>query len=238
MFSYAPSSLLMSLLMYFLATADTRTLVPDQPVIPIESRYSLRTRNAKQLNPYVYDQLLYKKQMQAIPDAIVKVVSPIKHYSHVGRAAQEMFEQLPDIPLSRPKKRKSITHALTESDQSELSDSRRSIASVEHRPRRKRPSYRVPKLPRPFPFRDHDLARSESPPAVVVRVSRCCRCCLFTIACFFLVCSVFYTVRRWHPGLFERRRFPSDNTHLPQVRFTHDSGSHVRFRQFQHTASR
>jgi hypothetical protein len=189
--------------MHLLDAADTarRTLVPDHPIIPAElvekSRYSLRTRNAKQLNPYIYDQLLYKKQMQAIPDAIVKVVSPIKHSSHVDRAAQEMLEQLANSPLSRPKKRKSISHALTESDHSELSDSQRSIASVEHRPRRKRPNYRVPKLPRPFPFRDNDLARSESPPAVVVRISCCCRCCLFTNRLLSLVCSIFYTVWRW-----------------------------------------
>ncbi|TBU23731.1 Mus7/MMS22 family-domain-containing protein [Dichomitus squalens] len=40
------------------------------------ARYSLRARNARQLNPYEYDKLLYKRQMRAAPEAIVKVVSP------------------------------------------------------------------------------------------------------------------------------------------------------------------
>ena len=40
------------------------------------ARYSLRARNPRQLNPYEYDKLLYKRQMRAAPEAIVKVVSP------------------------------------------------------------------------------------------------------------------------------------------------------------------
>ncbi|CCL98524.1 uncharacterized protein FIBRA_00523 [Fibroporia radiculosa] len=39
-------------------------------------RYSLRTRQARQRNPYAYDKALYKRQMRANPEAIVKVVSP------------------------------------------------------------------------------------------------------------------------------------------------------------------
>ncbi|KAI9066820.1 hypothetical protein FKP32DRAFT_1673568 [Trametes sanguinea] len=41
-----------------------------------DGRYSLRARKARQLNPYEYDKMLYKRQMRANPDAIVKVVSP------------------------------------------------------------------------------------------------------------------------------------------------------------------
>lgn len=41
-----------------------------------QSRYSLRTRNARQINPYQFDSRMYKRQMRANPDAIVKVVSP------------------------------------------------------------------------------------------------------------------------------------------------------------------
>ena len=40
------------------------------------TRYSLRTRNARQLKPYEFDKMLYKRQMRSNPDAIVKVVSP------------------------------------------------------------------------------------------------------------------------------------------------------------------
>ncbi|KAH9851730.1 Mus7/MMS22 family-domain-containing protein [Lenzites betulinus] len=58
-----------------------------QPLLPPElaqefsaehhdGRYSLRTRQARQLNPYEYDKRMYKQQMRANPDAIVKVVSP------------------------------------------------------------------------------------------------------------------------------------------------------------------
>ncbi|EJD07436.1 uncharacterized protein FOMMEDRAFT_164408 [Fomitiporia mediterranea MF3/22] len=42
-------------------------------------RYSLRARQARQLNPYEYDKRLYKQQMKRLPDAIVKVVSPRRH---------------------------------------------------------------------------------------------------------------------------------------------------------------
>ncbi|OSC97472.1 hypothetical protein PYCCODRAFT_1377056 [Trametes coccinea BRFM310] len=41
-----------------------------------DGRYSLRARKARQLNPYEYDKMLYKRQMRANPEAIVKVVSP------------------------------------------------------------------------------------------------------------------------------------------------------------------
>jgi hypothetical protein len=49
---------------------------PDHHEHNDSSRYALRTRNAKQLKPYVYDQLLYNRQMRSNPDAIVKIVSP------------------------------------------------------------------------------------------------------------------------------------------------------------------
>jgi len=39
-------------------------------------RYSLRRREARQLNPYAYDKLLYKQQLKSHPDAIVRFQSP------------------------------------------------------------------------------------------------------------------------------------------------------------------
>ena len=44
--------------------------IPEDPQ-PL-SRYSLRRREARQLNPYAYDKLLYKQQLKSHPDAIVK----------------------------------------------------------------------------------------------------------------------------------------------------------------------
>ena len=53
-------------------------------------RYSLRTRLARQKNPYAYDKALYKRQMRSNPDAIVKVVSPRRHKrGRSGSAARE-----------------------------------------------------------------------------------------------------------------------------------------------------
>lgn len=39
-------------------------------------RYTLRARNARQMQPYVYDKLSYKKQLRNIPEAIVVAHSP------------------------------------------------------------------------------------------------------------------------------------------------------------------
>ncbi|OSX59709.1 hypothetical protein POSPLADRAFT_1048198 [Postia placenta MAD-698-R-SB12] len=47
-----------------------------------EGRYSLRARQARQKNPYAYDKALYKRQMRANPDAIVKMVSPQRARRH------------------------------------------------------------------------------------------------------------------------------------------------------------
>jgi hypothetical protein len=48
------------------------------------TRYTLRARQAKQLNPYAYDKIQYKQQLRSNPDAIVKIVSPKKggHHGH------------------------------------------------------------------------------------------------------------------------------------------------------------
>ncbi|KAF8141719.1 Mus7/MMS22 family-domain-containing protein [Boletus edulis] len=48
--------------------------IPDdqQPL----GRYSFRRREARQLNPYAHDKLLYKQQLKAHPDAIVKFYGP------------------------------------------------------------------------------------------------------------------------------------------------------------------
>ncbi|KAF9245333.1 Mus7/MMS22 family-domain-containing protein [Melanogaster broomeanus] len=50
------------------------------PAIPEDPydvrRYSLRRREARQLNPYAYDKVLYKQQMKSNPEAVVKFRSP------------------------------------------------------------------------------------------------------------------------------------------------------------------
>lgn len=54
-------------------------LVSEQPFeMDIPRRYSLRTRQARQLKPYEYDKMMYRLQLKDNPDAIVKVVSPSK----------------------------------------------------------------------------------------------------------------------------------------------------------------
>ena len=55
-------------------------------------RYSLRARQARQLNPYEYDKLLYKQQMKRLPDAIVKVVSPRKNGARRAHRQRELDE--------------------------------------------------------------------------------------------------------------------------------------------------
>lgn len=59
-------------------------IIPSPPfVIPEDlepaNRYSLRRRQARQLQPYAYDKAVYKAQMKANPDAIVKFVSREMH---------------------------------------------------------------------------------------------------------------------------------------------------------------
>ena len=55
---------------------------PIQVINP--TRYSLRARQAKQLNPYAYDKIQYKQQLRSNPDAIVKIISPMKGGHHHG----------------------------------------------------------------------------------------------------------------------------------------------------------
>ncbi|KIJ20769.1 hypothetical protein PAXINDRAFT_6551 [Paxillus involutus ATCC 200175] len=68
----------------FSPTSQSNSPLPlpsrSSPDIPEDQhhlgRYSLRRREARQLNPYAYDKLLYKQQMKSNPDAIVKLRSP------------------------------------------------------------------------------------------------------------------------------------------------------------------
>lgn len=55
-------------------------VIPEDPE-PI-NRYSLRRREARQLQPYAFDKAQYKAQMKANPDAIVKFVSPQRREMH------------------------------------------------------------------------------------------------------------------------------------------------------------
>ncbi|KAJ8515721.1 hypothetical protein ONZ45_g6879 [Pleurotus djamor] len=65
------------------------------PDIEPTSRYSLRTRQAKQIRPYAYDKTLYKHQMHGNPEAIVKFVSPSRRRSKSrtdGMSDEELAE--------------------------------------------------------------------------------------------------------------------------------------------------
>ncbi|PSS37682.1 hypothetical protein PHLCEN_2v506 [Hermanssonia centrifuga] len=68
-------------------------LLQDEQLL---ARYSLRTRKAKQVNPYEYDKMLYKRQMRANPDAIVKVVSPPQR-KHRERSGEQMRDSDADV---------------------------------------------------------------------------------------------------------------------------------------------
>jgi hypothetical protein len=65
-------------------SSNDQTCAPpqDSAIIPYAqqeaelTRYALRMRQPKQLNPYIYDKAVYKHQMRSHPDAIVKIVSP------------------------------------------------------------------------------------------------------------------------------------------------------------------
>ncbi|KAI6164406.1 Mus7/MMS22 family-domain-containing protein [Pisolithus thermaeus] len=79
----------------------------DLPIIPEDTehrsvRYSLRRRDPRQLNPYAYDKLLYKRQMRSNPDAIVKFLSPKKkshgHQEHYEGETQTEYT----FPLDNP----------------------------------------------------------------------------------------------------------------------------------------
>ncbi|KZS94435.1 hypothetical protein SISNIDRAFT_453345 [Sistotremastrum niveocremeum HHB9708] len=66
------------------ASSGSSSPPPPQPTSPaaqIEEgnpfgRYQLRNRSNKQLNPYEYDRRMYRKALQAVPEAIVKYKSP------------------------------------------------------------------------------------------------------------------------------------------------------------------
>jgi hypothetical protein len=50
-----------------------RTAVPEYDAGTAEGRYSMRTRQPRQLKPYAFDRLEYKHQLKHHPDAIVKL---------------------------------------------------------------------------------------------------------------------------------------------------------------------
>ena len=99
-------------------------------------RYSLRTRLARQKNPYAYDEALYKRQMRSNPEAIVKVVSPRRHRKHRSRSAArsgsdgeysglDEAEVDPDEVL-RPRRRKSRSRSVVGEAEAEADDEGRS----------------------------------------------------------------------------------------------------------------
>ncbi|KZP26671.1 hypothetical protein FIBSPDRAFT_1040698 [Athelia psychrophila] len=66
-------------------------MIPDDMLIDNEGpsrRYAMRQRRPQQLQPYAYDQIMYKQQMKSNPDAIVKfrrAESPV----HRGKASDQ-----------------------------------------------------------------------------------------------------------------------------------------------------
>lgn len=107
------------------------------------TRYSLRTRKARQLNPYEYDKIMYKRQMRAIPDAIVKMRSPPQRHHGGSRGPRDDASSDPDVDPNtldmddsdqeRPRRRRSKSAASHEN----LSGGGRN--SVHVSPRRWRP---------------------------------------------------------------------------------------------------
>ncbi|KAG6381519.1 hypothetical protein JVT61DRAFT_104 [Boletus reticuloceps] len=73
--------------------------IPDDPQ-PL-GRYSFRRREARQLNPYAHDKLLYKQQLKSHPDAIVKFCSP-RHRSGFGGAGEDGTQDEFIFPLDNP----------------------------------------------------------------------------------------------------------------------------------------
>lgn len=73
--------------------------VPEDPQ-PL-GRYSLRRREARQLNPYAYDKLLYKQQLKSHPDAIVKFRGPGRRPSS-GEVGEDGTQDAFVFPLDNP----------------------------------------------------------------------------------------------------------------------------------------
>ena len=77
-------------------------------------RYSLRARQARQLNPYAFDKALYKQQLRHNPDAIVKMRSPGRHIRHssdhedefVDEGKESDSQRTGDLGHLRPRKRR------------------------------------------------------------------------------------------------------------------------------------
>ena len=77
-------------------------------------RYSLRARQARQLNPYAFDKALYKQQLRHNPDAIVKMRSPGRHIRYssdhedefVDEGKESDSQRTGDLDHFRPRKRR------------------------------------------------------------------------------------------------------------------------------------
>jgi hypothetical protein len=55
------------------------------------SRWSFRSRKANQLQPYRFDRLQYKRQLQGNPDAVVAALSPPRRRSYPGSTTDQEF---------------------------------------------------------------------------------------------------------------------------------------------------
>ncbi|EED77379.1 predicted protein [Postia placenta Mad-698-R] len=71
-----------------------------------EGRYSLRARQARQKNPYAYDKALYKRQMRANPDAIVKMLRAL---TEAPAASDPLIE---DNEIMHPRRRRRSTSTI------------------------------------------------------------------------------------------------------------------------------
>lgn len=109
-----------------------------------QGRYSLRTRQARQKNPYAYDKAMYKRQMRSNPDAIVKVVSPRRRGKHRSRSevrsgsddeygGQE--EEEPDVDDELPIRRRRSRSRSMGDGAARASDSEAGDEEITSRPR-------------------------------------------------------------------------------------------------------
>jgi hypothetical protein len=85
---------------------DPASSAPDIPPELLEDyggrRYSLRTRQARQLNPYKFDKHMYKRQLRGIPEAIVKITSPRRKGHHEDWNDDNVVQETQDDEWKEP----------------------------------------------------------------------------------------------------------------------------------------
>ncbi|KAI6149743.1 Mus7/MMS22 family-domain-containing protein [Pisolithus tinctorius] len=116
---------------------DTVAEDSGPPIIPEDTgnqsvRYSLRRRDPRQLNPYAYDKLMYKRQMRSNPDAIVKFLSPKKkshgHQEHYEEDTQAEYA----FPLDNPDEDGDYVESIPNRQSASVGTQEAEGASIEH----------------------------------------------------------------------------------------------------------